>query len=123
MLHDVQVVDLHTIEAGDYLLRVRDTAGARVFDRPFGMEFDAPLRGRTHESSATPDRDRLWAGDGDDILVGGSDIDLLVGASGNDTFVGEEIEATDIGVLDQPLVAAAPLISGSRRDPYPWTQS
>jgi len=88
--------DLRAIEARTYFLRVHTSASPAIFT----VEFDAPIRGATHETTDLPDRDTIRGGDGDDVLVGNFSIDRIFGNSGTDQFTAELIEIRDIDFAD-----------------------
>ena len=86
-----RIFDLRLRESGTYFLRVTGDAAPQAFS----IEFDAPIRGQTHKTSAHPDRDLIHGGDGDDVIVGNSGLDRLFGDSGNDQFTAEPVESRD----------------------------
>ncbi|MCA9125996.1 MAG: DNRLRE domain-containing protein, partial [Planctomycetales bacterium] len=106
--------DLRASEAGTYYLRVyRDNAGP--MPETFSIEFAAPIRGQTHESTTHPDRDVIDGGDGDDVIAGNNDLDAIFGGSGADTITAEPTEVRDLGIADATLgiVPTSELVSGN----------
>ncbi|MFK8115622.1 MAG: LamG-like jellyroll fold domain-containing protein, partial [Rubripirellula sp.] len=73
----------------------------------FTIEFDAPIRGQDQiiETDASPDRDVIRGGAGDDVLVGNHELDRIFGGSGSDTFTAEAVEVRDRDLADATLVA------------------
>ena len=88
------VTDLRDVDAGTYFLRVRRPDGDLSTEPiQYSLIVDAPTLGASHP---TPDRDRVFGGDGDDRLVGGAELDALFGESGRDSFGGENVEIFDL---------------------------
>ena len=88
------VTDLRDVDAGTYFLRVRRPDGDLSTEPiQYSLIVDAPTLGASHP---TPDRDRIFGGDGDDRLVGGAELDALFGGSGRDSFAGENVEIFDL---------------------------
>jgi len=85
-----------------------------VSQLPFQIETWVPFAGETHPDS---DRDEIYGGDGDDILIGNRDHDRLFGQSGRDTFVGESAEIRDLDVNEG--FALPPVSELSRQQPAP----
>ncbi|KKM17740.1 hypothetical protein LCGC14_1672720, partial [marine sediment metagenome] len=94
-------IDMRNLEAGSYYLRVYDPA---AFDGdpasvphtallPFTITVSPPPEGFVHETS---DRDDVFGGDGDDMLIGNGSLDRLFGESGDDGFIAEVIEIYDL---------------------------
>ncbi|TWT48391.1 LamG-like jellyroll fold domain-containing protein [Botrimarina hoheduenensis] len=84
-------LDLRTLDAGDYYLRVTGAEGGA----PFAIEIEAPFAGQRDETSDLPDRDAIYGEDGDDSLNGNQDLDAIYGGSGDDLFTAEAIEVRD----------------------------
>ncbi|MEL6110875.1 MAG: hypothetical protein AAFU85_33125, partial [Planctomycetota bacterium] len=88
------VTDLRDVDAGTYYVRVRRPDGDLSTEPiEYSLIVDAPTLGASHP---TPDRDRIFGGDGDDRLVGAAELDALFGGSGRDDFGGESIEVFDL---------------------------
>ena len=85
--------------------------------KPFRIEFEAPIRGQQQiiETNASPDRDILDGGDGDDVIVGNQQLDRIFGGSGADAITAEEIEVRDRDIADESLgtVPVSELIHGN----------
>ena len=62
-------------------------------DVAYTISAKAPAAGMTHAYS---DRDVIYGGDGDDILIGNEDHDRLFGQSGEDYYVAESKEIRDL---------------------------
>jgi hypothetical protein len=106
-------IDLRTIEAGTYYLRVYNPTGASVTNLPFVLEVSAPEQGYVHPIS---DRDRIHGGEGDDLLVGNMGLDRIWGDSGRDDFIAESIEIHD---FDSAAGEQRTLPPGSERSTIP----
>jgi Leucine-rich repeat (LRR) protein len=89
-------LSMRALQAGTYFLKVYNPEGAEQ-EEPLAFEIKirAPLAGNTHASDGSPDRDVIYGGEGEDILIGNHDLDRLYGGSGVDRFVGEAIEIRD----------------------------
>ncbi|MEM8911270.1 MAG: LamG-like jellyroll fold domain-containing protein, partial [Planctomycetota bacterium] len=74
-------------------------------DASFVVSIDAPNRGQQQiiETDASPDRDIIRGGDGDDIIVGNQGLDRIFGGSGADTVTSEAIEIRDSDAADGEL--------------------
>jgi ELWxxDGT repeat protein len=94
LFEDREVIDMRTLEAGTYFLRVYNPFEGQAL-LPFSMEFLLPSGGDVHPST---DNDRIFGGEGSDIIVGHGQLDYLEGGQGNDTFFGEAIEVKDLNV-------------------------
>ena len=101
------IIDMRTLEAGGYLLRVYSADGAAGEDTDFQIAVKAPLQGWFHENS---DRDRIRGGEGDDLIIGNDHLDRLFGESGRDRFIGETIEARDLELFAGETIEA-PLLT------------
>ncbi|MCA9137073.1 MAG: cadherin domain-containing protein [Planctomycetales bacterium] len=108
------VFDLRTLEAGTYYLRVSNDG---TENQSVAIEFDAPARGQTHETSAHPDRDLIRGGDGDDFIVGNSGLDRLFGDSGNDQFTAEPVEIRDLQSFEASKLPPASELSFDSLEP------
>jgi len=98
------LIDLRTLEAGTYFLRVYDPE-AGGDGQAFAVSVKAPLQGDVHPQT---DRDTIRGGDGDDLLVGNAGVDRLFGDSGDDAYRAEATEIRDLddGESVQPPAAA-----------------
>jgi len=89
-------ISMRALQAGTYFLKVYNPEGAEQEETlPFEINIRAPIAGNTHASDGSPDRDSIYGGEGEDILIGNHDLDRLYGDSGVDRFVGEVIEIRD----------------------------
>ncbi|MEO1614598.1 MAG: LamG-like jellyroll fold domain-containing protein [Planctomycetota bacterium] len=80
-------VNLRNEKAGQFFVHVyRDPATPTDQVIDFVLEINAPTLGHSHVES---DNDRIFGGDGDDLLVGGAAGDRMRGESGADRFVSE----------------------------------
>ncbi|MCX7893546.1 MAG: PA14 domain-containing protein, partial [Burkholderiales bacterium] len=104
-------IDLRAIESGTYYLRVYNPGGVATEKLPFQISVDAPAQGYVHPIS---DRDRIFGGDGDDLIVGNQGLDRIRGESGTDTFIAERIEIRDLDTNERYT-----LPPGSERSPLP----
>ncbi|RPH59137.1 MAG: hypothetical protein EHM83_16225, partial [Burkholderiales bacterium] len=87
------IIDMRTLDAGGYYLRVYSAEGSVAEDVDFQVAIDAPFQGWFHPYS---DRDRIAGGEGDDLIIGNNQLDRLRGESGRDRFIGEAIEVRDL---------------------------
>ncbi len=90
-------LSLMGISAGTYYLRVltSDQSSAN-----FTLEASPPNDTQVQEAITNRDGDRLFGGDGNDLLVGHGDVDQITGGSGSDAFVGETNEFLDVTSAD-----------------------
>ena len=86
------IVDLRTAAAGTYYLKVYNPATTQTGTLPFPINVIAPIVGFAQPRA---DRDVIYGGDGDDLLIGNRHLDRLFGERGSDGFVAEAIEAHD----------------------------
>jgi len=106
LVEGAYIVDMRSLEAGTYFLRVRTPAGGRAAEAiPFTIEISPPHMGFDHAPS---DRDRIRGGDGEDVLVGGGDPDELHGDSGVDTFFGRSHETRDVEAAESYPASVPP---------------
>ena len=96
------VLDMRNLDAGTYHLHVYSPTGPVGADLAFRIETEAPIQGFSH---ADFDRDDLFGGEGEDILVGNGGLDRMFGESGDDKFIGEQIEVRDLDPDDEITVA------------------
>ena len=100
-------VDLRAVEAGTYFVRVRQPDGlATSQPLDFSFEFDAPFAGASHDRLSQTDRDIVFGGDGDDIVIGNDGVDRLFGGSGGDIVIAQSVERRDVEIADILLPAA-----------------
>ncbi|NLF30482.1 MAG: hypothetical protein GX591_06305, partial [Planctomycetes bacterium] len=97
-------MDMRNLPAGEYYLRIWRPADDATYATPYEIEIAPPFRSQAWEST---DRDRLYGGEGDDIVAGNADVDLLWGAGGSDAFVGEAFEPRDATAYERFRLATA----------------
>ena len=89
-------LSMRGLTAGTYFLKVFNPDPKQSRDVDFTISVKAPIAGLTHAADGEPDRDRIFGGEGGDVLVGNHGVDDLFGEGGDDRFVGEAIEVRDL---------------------------
>ena len=109
------IVDIRNFTAGSYFVRIFDpavTGETEAVDLPFFVEVQAPAAGRTHLAYYDPDRDVIFGGDGNDLIIGNQDKDRLFGETGSDTFIADAMEVRDLAGSVEVLSAPATVERG-----------